>query len=174
MNAYGANTGNRNIPNYPTFKDFEPNTSEFKIVGDLRSDDNTIQSLTSSGTVATVTTINAHGLTVDDPVRIAGISSTLYEGSYRVSGISSERQFSYVLLDDATDDVINPTSSSKVVIEADNVTGASPYIFNCSLRSAYGMCGMHCDGAKATGFKSMVVAQFTGIGLQKIMTQVLL
>ena len=167
MNAYGANTGNRNIPNYPTFKDFEPNTSEFKIVGDLRSDDNTIQSLTSSGTVATVTTINAHGLTVDDPVRIAGISSTLYEGSYRVSGISSERQFSYVLLDDATDDVINPTSSSKVVIEADNVTGASPYIFNCSLRSAYGMCGMHCDGAKATGFKSMVVAQFTGIGLQK-------
>ena len=167
MNAYGANTGNRTIPNFPTFKDFEPNTSEFKIVGDLRSDDNSIQSLTSSGTVATVTTINAHGLTVDDPVRIAGISSTLYEGSYRVSGISSERQFSYVLLDDANDDVINPTSTSKVVIEADNVTGASPYIFNCSLRSVYGMCGMHCDGSKATGFKSMVVAQFTGIGLQK-------
>ena len=167
MNAYGANTGNRTIPNFPTFKDFEPNTSEFKIVGDLRSDDNTIQSLTSSGTLATVTTVNAHGLTVDDPVRIAGISSTLYEGSYRVSGISSERQFSYVLLDDANDDVINPTSSSKVVIEADNVTGASPYVFNCSLRSVYGMCGMHCDGSKATGFKSMVVAQFTGIGLQK-------
>ena len=29
------------------------------------------------------------------------------------------------------------------------------------------MCGMVADGAKATGFKSMVVAQFTGIGLQK-------
>ena len=29
------------------------------------------------------------------------------------------------------------------------------------------MCGMHADGNKATGFKSMVVAQFTGIGLQK-------
>ena len=29
------------------------------------------------------------------------------------------------------------------------------------------MCGMHADGSKATGFKSMVVAQFTGIGLQK-------
>ena len=26
---------------------------------------------------------------------------------------------------------------------------------------------MHADGGKATGFKSMVVAQFTGIGLQK-------
>ena len=29
------------------------------------------------------------------------------------------------------------------------------------------MCGMVADGKKATGFKSMVVAQFTGIGLQK-------
>ena len=29
------------------------------------------------------------------------------------------------------------------------------------------MNGMHADGQKATGFKSMVVAQFTGIGLQK-------
>ena len=26
---------------------------------------------------------------------------------------------------------------------------------------------MHADGSKATGFKSMVIAQFTGIGLQK-------
>ena len=29
------------------------------------------------------------------------------------------------------------------------------------------MCGLFADGKKATGFKSMVVAQFTGIGLQK-------
>jgi hypothetical protein len=29
------------------------------------------------------------------------------------------------------------------------------------------MCGLLADGNKATGFKSMVVAQFTGIGLQK-------
>ena len=29
------------------------------------------------------------------------------------------------------------------------------------------MCGMYADGSKATGFKSMVVAQYTGIGLQK-------
>ena len=26
---------------------------------------------------------------------------------------------------------------------------------------------MHADGAKATGFRSMVVAQFTAVGLQK-------
>ena len=29
------------------------------------------------------------------------------------------------------------------------------------------MNGMHADGKKATGFRSMVVAQFTGISLQK-------
>ena len=29
------------------------------------------------------------------------------------------------------------------------------------------MCGLHADGSKADGFKSLVVAQFTGIGLQK-------
>jgi hypothetical protein len=34
------------------------------------------------------------------------------------------------------------------------------------LRSIFGMCGMHADGSKADGFKSMVVAQYTGVGLQ--------
>ena len=68
---------------------------------------------------------------------------------------------------DPIDDVITLNNNQKVVIEADNVTGASPYIFNISLRSTFGMCGLHADGSKATGFKSMVVAQFTGIGLQK-------
>ena len=29
------------------------------------------------------------------------------------------------------------------------------------------MCGLFADGDKATGFQSMVLAQFTGIGLQK-------
>ena len=35
MNAYGNDTGNRNIPDYPINNDFEPNTPETKIVGDL-------------------------------------------------------------------------------------------------------------------------------------------
>ncbi len=51
----------------------------------------------------------------------------------------------------------------------DTVNSASPYIFNCSLRSVLGLCGMHTDGSKVkeSSFKSMVVAQFTGISLQK-------
>ena len=50
---------------------------------------------------------------------------------------------------------------------ADTVGSASPYIFNVSLRSVFGMNGLHADGSRATGFKSMVLAQYTGIGLQK-------
>ena len=51
----------------------------------------------------------------------------------------------------------------------DTVNGCSPYIFNCSLRSVFGLCGMHTDGSKVAenSFKSMVVAQFTGISLQR-------
>ena len=50
--------------------------------------------------------------------------------------------------------------------EIDTADSASPYAFNRSLRSV-GMNGMNANGAKATGFKSMVVAQFTGLSLQK-------
>ena len=175
MNAYGNDTGNRQIQDYNSTdsKDFEPNTPETKIVGDLASDDNRIDELNSNGLSATVLTKNAHGLTVDDQILITGVGTTdLYNGTYRVSGISSDRKFFYQLNSDAIDDVVNVgegtvNPNAKVTIEADTVTGASPYIFNCSLRSVFGMCGLHADGSKATGFKSMVVAQFTGIGLQK-------
>ena len=167
MNAYGGDTGNRQILDYPTSNDFEPNSPEFKIVGDLTSGDARISSLTSSSTVASVTTQFAHGLSVDDSIRIAGVGSALYNGSFKVVGVTSATNFTYQLPSAAVDTVITISSNERVIIEPDNVNGASPYIFNCSLRSAFGMCGLHADGAKATGFKSMVVAQYTGIGLQK-------
>jgi hypothetical protein len=59
-----------------------------------------------------------------------------------------------------------PASGSQTAA-TDTTTSASPYIFNCSIRSNYGLCGIFADGAKPTGFKSMVVAQFTGVSLQK-------
>jgi len=172
MNAYGTNTGNRNIVDFPTADDFQPNSPEFKIVGDLTANDFNIVELRAdtpgSPKEATVTTDADHNLSTDDAFRITGVGgSALYEGSFKVAGINSTRQFTYTLPGDPNQDNITIQNTEKVVIEADNVTGASPYIFNISLRSAFGMCGMHADGDKATGFKSMVVAQFTGIGLQK-------
>ena len=170
MNAYGSNTGNRNItPNYPASTDFEPNSPEFKIVGDLSESSIAITKVTSNNLVASVDVDAAHGLSVDDAVRISGISSGWYSGPKVITGITSERKFTFTLPGIPNETSITPTinDNAKVIIDSDNVTGASPYIFNCSLRSVYGMCGLHADGSKATGFKSMVVAQFTGIGLQK-------
>ena len=106
MNAYGSNTGNRVIADFPTNKDFEPNTPETKIVGDLSANDNKIEELISSGLSAVALTENDHGLTVDDQILITGVGSTdLYNGTYRVTGIGSDRQFSYQLNSDAIDDL---------------------------------------------------------------------
>jgi hypothetical protein len=52
----------------------------------------------------------------------------------------------------------------------DTTASASPYIFNCSIRSNYGICGAFMDGARVGGLKSMVCANFTGVSLQKDMT----
>jgi hypothetical protein len=52
-------------------------------------------------------------------------------------------------------------------INTDTTVSASPYIFNCSIRSNYGLCGIYADGAKPTGFRSLVTAQFTGVSMQR-------
>ena len=50
---------------------------------------------------------------------------------------------------------------------SDTVASASPYVFNISLRSVWGICGLLADGAQSTGLRSMVLAQYTGISLQR-------
>jgi len=57
--------------------------------------------------------------------------------------------------------------NATVQAEVDSVESASPYVFNVSIRSTWGICGIWADGRKATGFKSMVIAQYTGVSLQK-------
>ena len=52
----------------------------------------------------------------------------------------------------------------------DTTSSASPYIFNISIRSNYGLGGAFMDGSKVEGLKSMVCANFTGVSLQKDMT----
>jgi hypothetical protein len=164
--AYGDSSG-RAIGDYPSTTDLESTSPEFRIVGSVSSSDIGITSITSIGTLATVDTSESHGLVVDDSIRVSGISSDLYNGSFSVVGISSERRFSYILNAIPASSAPSLSASPKVIVEPDTVSGASPYIFNTSLRSVYGLNGIHADGSKASGFKSMIVAQFTGIGLQK-------
>jgi hypothetical protein len=49
----------------------------------------------------------------------------------------------------------------------DSTASASFYIFQCSVRSNYGMGRLWIDGAKVDGFKSFVMANYTGVSLQK-------
>lgn len=51
----------------------------------------------------------------------------------------------------------------------DTTASASPYIFNVSIRSDYGLGGAFWNGDKVAGLKSMVCANFTGVSLQKDM-----
>ena len=74
-------------------------------------------------------------------------------------------------------EIRNPGETQITTVYPDNATpatdstfGSSSYIFNCSLRSNYGMSGMFLDGSLVTGLKSCVVAQFTIVSLQKDMS----
>jgi hypothetical protein len=175
--AYGDTSG-RGIPNYPVnnISDFEPSVDEFRIVGDLRADPIGITSIKAGNglvptTTVTVTTSTAHGLFKDTPVLVSGITTSVdeYNGSFLVSDVLSDTVFQYVA--PSTPVIALPSSTqilnARTIVESDSVSSASPYIFACTLRSVYGMNGLHADGSKATGFKSMLTAQFTGISLQK-------
>ena len=107
-------------------------------------------------------------MTTNTPIKIKGVDIFDYNTSTKVQNVTSSTVFTYLLPFVRDNLPATPSASSATVtIETDTVSGASPYIFNISLRSVYGMNGMLADGDKATGFKSMVVAQFTAISLQK-------
>ena len=175
--AYGDTSG-RGIPNYPinNTSDFEPSVDEYRIVGDLRPDPIGITSIRAGDGVIPTTTVTVkttlpHNLYKDTPVLITGITTSIdeYNGSFLVSDVTSDTEFTYFA--PSTPVVSLPDSAqilnASVTVESDSVSSASPYVFSCSLRSVYGMNGMFADGSKATGFKSMLTSQFTGISLQK-------
>ena len=157
---------------------FSKQRPEYEIVGAFASDPITISGIISGdgatpGTVVTVTTQTSHGLNSGTPIKIQNINEADYNISTKVVQVLSDTEFTYFLpkvranLPAGPAAGLAPNAGAAVIIETDTVSGASPYIFNTSLRSVYGMQGMHADGSKATGFRSMVVAQFTAISLQK-------
>ena len=88
--------------------------------------------------------------------------------SYQIPGSVSTLGTNTSLVSGTTYTTANGLNSNAVVkAEVDSVESASPYVFNCSIRSTWGICGIWANGLKATGFKSMVIAQYTGVSLQK-------
>jgi hypothetical protein len=175
-NAFNSASG-REIPEkYPANPfGFEKQRPEWEIVGAFAEDPVTISSIEagSGGTASsqvTVKTVVPHEFTAGTPIKIKGVSPNDYNISTIVQSISTTDPtvFTY-LLPSFRAELTTPgiASGATVTIETDTVSGASPYIFNISLRSVYGMNGMLADGSKASGFRSMVVAQFTGVSLQK-------
>ena len=170
--VYGQASGRQISPDYPsTAIDIQPKIDEFRIVGPTGGSleiDTIIAGDGSTATTDITVTLKtaATGLEVDTPFRIQGISATGYNGQFVVSEKLSSTSIKYQVQNAPL--VASPTSTGATLsLSSDTVTSASPYIFNVSLRSVFGMCGVEADGNKATGFRSMVIAQFTGIGLQK-------
>ena len=172
--VYGQASGRQISPDYPSAGlDIQPKIDEFRIVGPTGGLVNITNIFAGDGTTPTTditVELEANnpatsGLEVDTPFRIADVSAE-YNGSFVVSEKLSATSIKYQVQNAPV--VANPSATdATLALSSDTVTSASPYIFNVSLRSVFGMCGVHADGDKATGFRSMVIAQFTGIGLQK-------
>ncbi len=172
--VYGQASGRQISPDYPSSGlDIQPKIDEYRIVGPTGGLVNITDIFAGDGTTSTTditVTLEANnpatlGLEVDTPFKITDVSNE-YNGEFVVSEKLSANSIKYQVQNAPV--VANPTATgAKLFLSSDTVTSASPYIFNISLRSVYGMCGVHADGNKATGFRSMVIAQFTGIGLQK-------
>ena len=182
--AYGDITG-RGVADYPATDDFEPNVDEFRIVGSLDANPLGISSIragngdgTGDLNLITVTTaskltgdVTPHNLFIDSPFIINGVTvdGASYNGSYTVKDIVGINTFTFTTSQQPTEFLPNSDEfdTATLAVGSDTVSSASPYIFNCSLRSVYGLNGLWADGSKSTGFKSIVVAQFTGVSLQK-------
>ena len=170
----------------------EAKIQENRIVGAL-ADAVEITSVTRNNNIVTVNLSQELEITAGNFVAIKGeinadvTTNAYYIGQRQVSTVNSGSQFTFILTSNSvneldTREAASPgdsdgstngmqveyaSPSANVQVEIDTVESASPYIFNVSLRSTYGICGMHADGSRATGFRSMVVAQYTGISLQK-------
>ena len=168
--AYGNSSGRVISPDYPGNVDIQTKIDEYRIVGS-RGAEVGISSIFAGDSVNSTTEITVtlqeelEGLDVDTPIRINGVTAGGYNGQFVVSEVVSSTVIKYNVSSAPTLALSGSEGTLNIVV--DTVTSASPYIFNCSLRSVYGLCGMHADGNSVNGFKSMVVAQFTGISLQK-------
>ena len=175
--AYGTASGRKIEPDYPSSSvDIQPKVEEYRIVGPTGGTYSISNIFSGDGTASTkVITVETSeavpGLNVDTSFQMSGISDGDYNGQFVVNEVltttsTGTTKFKYNAT--VAPSTVTPGYSNGILeLDIDTVAGSSPYIFNCSLRSVWGMCGMHADGSKASGFRSMVLAQFTGVSLQK-------
>ena len=181
----------------PTIDDpgeFDFRIQENRIVGPLSdsrviesltlNDATTIPSIPASTSEIEVTTKVDHGYFAGQFVAISGTDiDSVLEGIFPIIDIDQNdpRKFTYEVAEVVSaigtgiaagqtvsvDTTPALGQNAQTLAEVDSVESASPYVFNVSIRSTWGICGIWANGLKATGFKSMVIAQYTGVSLQK-------
>ena len=109
---------------------------------------------------------------IRDRFNIDGVPDGTYNGSFTVTQVLFQNTAglttSFTYKTSVAPTTASPTvSATKVVLDTNTVESASPFIQDCTLNSVYGLNGLHADGSKVSGFKSAIVKNFKGIGLQK-------
>jgi hypothetical protein len=159
--------------------------SDSRVIESLKFNDaTTIPSLPASTSEIEVTTKVDHGYFAGQFVAISNTEiDSVLEGIFPIKSIDQNdpRKFTYEVAEVVSaigtgiaagqtisvDTTPALGANALTLAEVDSVESASPYVFNCSIRSTWGICGIWANGLKATGFKSMVIAQYTGVSLQK-------
>ena len=133
----------------------QPRVEENRIVGPI-SDEFAVSQIIRNGQTATAFTVDElgnpknHGFSVGVAVNISGVTgptdqdALLYNGSFLVTSAQGN-QFTYQMSAEPSGNALG--NNVLVKVEIDTVDSASPYVFNCSLRSVWGINGMHADGS---------------------------
>ena len=146
--VYGQSSGRAIEPDYPSSGlDIQPKIDEYRIVGSTGqsvgiSSIKAGDGVTATTTITVTTDTAVPGLDVDTPFRIDGISATGYNGNFVVFDKTSSTEIQYIVQNTPTT-ALPTVAGSELSLSSDTVTSASPYMFNLSLRSVFGMCGLH-------------------------------
>jgi len=159
-------------PDYPSGSvDVEKRVEEYRIIS-TATELVGIASIRSGNGVTPTTTITVelddalNDLQIDTPITIAGVSTSVYNGTFTVSGITSATKFTYSVAT-VPNVVIPGINNASVSIEVDTIESNAPELNNLNKRSVYGMNSAHFDGQKVSGFKRAIVSRFYGTSLQK-------
>ena len=144
--VYGEQSGRTIAPEYPSVNiDIEKKIDEYRIVGSIgesvgissiRAGDGVL----SSSTITVQTSEILDNLEVDTPFRIENITAAGYDGQYVVFEKTSDTEITFKGNTIPSNPLPN-VSGATLTLSSDTVTSASPYIFNVSLRSVFGMNG---------------------------------
>ena len=153
----------------PATDQIQARVEENRIVGPI-SDEYRVLQITRNGQTATAVTVDEfddprdHGFSVGVNINVSGVTGStgsqseadagLYNGSFTVTSASGN-VFTYQMQGEPTGNAVG--SNIGVKTEIDTVDSASPYAFNLSLRSVWGMNGMHANGSKAVSYTHLTL-----------------